>query len=298
MKSLRWISDMMWYFSSRAKASNSSEWRKMLYRTDSLIRNTINDGARILRDVLDLDIVELIAGREKTPELKERFRETGAAQPSLFLIEYALASRWRYLGVEPSALLGHSLGELTAASVAGVFSFEDGLRLAAARGRLMSKTPPGIMLAVSLPPEKLANYIESDIWLAAENGPKMSVASGLVEAIEHLERRLSSDRIACVRLASRNAFHTPLMADAAKEFRQEVESVERHAPTIPWLSNVTGTWIEATEARSPRYWGSQILSRVRFTQNISELADRHRFLLEVGPGEALIGIARAANARK
>jgi len=264
-----------------------------LYRTDALIRDTINDGARILRDILDLDIVDLIAGHEKSPELKERFRETGAAQPSLFLIEYALAARWRSLGVEPSALLGHSLGELTAASVAGVFSFDDGLRLAAARGRLMAQTPPGIMLAVSLPPEKLGNYIESDIWLAAENGPKMSIASGLVEAIEHLERRLSSDRVACVRLASRNAFHSPLMADAAKAFRQEVESVERHAPTIPWLSNVTGTWIEATEAQSSRYWGSQILSRVRFTQNISELADRQKFLLEVGPGEALIGIARS-----
>ncbi len=263
-----------------------------LYRIDAQIRNIIDDGASVLRDVLDLDVVELIAGRDKTSELKERFRETGAAQPSLFLIEYALATRWRSLGVEPSALLGHSLGELTAACIAGVFSFEDALRLAAARGRLMAQTPPGIMLAVSLPPDKIANYIEKDVWLAAENGPKMSVASGLTDAIVSLERRLSSERIACVRLASRNAFHTPLMADAAKAFRQEVESVERHAPTIPWLSNVTGTWIDPAEAQSARYWGSQILSRVRFTQNLSALADRSRFLLEVGPGEALIGIAR------
>jgi phthiocerol/phenolphthiocerol synthesis type-I polyketide synthase E len=263
-----------------------------LYRSDPAFRSTIEAGAEILRNECDFNVVELIAGSEKTPELKSQLADTSVAQPILFLVEHALAARWSGLGVEPSALLGHSLGELTAASVAGVFSFEDGLRLAAARGRLMSLTPAGIMLAVMLPPEKLAAYIEHDVWLAAENGPKMSVASGLVEPMEQLERRLAGDRVASVRLSSKNAFHTPLMADAAKSFRQRVESVSRHAPSIPWLSNVTGTWINAAEAQSARYWGDQILARVRFTQNLAALAERNRFLLEVGPGEALIGIAR------
>jgi phthiocerol/phenolphthiocerol synthesis type-I polyketide synthase E len=263
-----------------------------LYQSDPAFRSTIEDGAGILRNECDFNAVELIAGSEKTPELKSQLADTRVAQPVLFLVEYALAARWRGLGVEPSALLGHSLGELTAASVAGVFSFEDGLRLAAARGRLMSLTPAGIMLAVMLPPEKLAAYIEHDAWLAAENGPKMSVASGLVGPMEQLERRLAADRVASVRLSSKNAFHTPLMADAAKSFRQRVESVSRHAPSIPWLSNVTGTWTNAAEAQSARYWGDQILARVRFTQNLAALAERNRFLLEVGPGEALIGIAR------
>jgi acyl transferase domain-containing protein/acyl carrier protein len=110
--------------------------------------------------------------------------------------------------------------------------------------------------------------------------------------MERLERKLEANRIASVRLASRNAFHTPLMADAAKAFRRKVESVPRRAPSIPWLSNVTGTWIEPTEAQSPQYWGNQILARVRFTQNLAALAEQDRFLIEVGPGEALIGIAR------
>jgi phthiocerol/phenolphthiocerol synthesis type-I polyketide synthase E len=263
-----------------------------LYQSDPVFRSTIEAGAEILCDECDFNVVELIAGSEKTPELKSQLADTRVAQPVLFLVEYALAVRWRRVGVEPSALLGHSLGELTAASVAGVFSFEDGLRLAVARGRLMSLTPAGIMLAVMLPAEKLAAYIEHDVWLAAENGPKMSVASGLVEPMEQLERRLAADRVASVRLSSKNAFHTPLMADAAKSFRQKVESVSRHAPLIPWLSNVTGTWINAAEAQGARYWGDQILARVRFTQNLAALAQRNRFLLEVGPGEALIGIAR------
>jgi phthiocerol/phenolphthiocerol synthesis type-I polyketide synthase E len=263
-----------------------------LYRTDPAFRKTIDHGAEILHDECGFNAVDFIHGAVNAATLKDRLKETDMAQPVLFLVEYALAARWRSLGVEPSALLGHSLGELTAAAVAGVFSFEDALRLAAERGRLMSETPPGLMLAVMLPSDRLTGYIDQDVWLAAENGPKMSVASGLVDAIEHLEKRLAAERVACVRLASRSAFHTPLMAAAAKAFRQKVESVARRAPDIPWLSNVTGTWIDANEAQSPQYWGNQILSRVRFTQNLSALADRRKLLLEVGPGDALIGIAR------
>jgi acyl transferase domain-containing protein/acyl carrier protein len=263
-----------------------------LYRTDPEFRVTIDEGAVILRGELDFDVLECIAGSGSAPGLREQLQETDKAQPVLFLVEYALATRWLSLGIRPAALLGHSLGELTAAAVAGVFSFHDGLRLAATRGRLMAQTPPGIMLAVTLPPEKLSAYIEQDVWIAAENGAKMSVASGLVEPMQELERRLQLERIACVRLASKNPFHTPWMADAAKAFHRAVESVPRHSPSIPWLSNVTGTWIETGQAQSAQYWGSQIVSSVRFTRNLAELADRRRFLLEVGPGEALIGIAR------
>jgi phthiocerol/phenolphthiocerol synthesis type-I polyketide synthase E len=263
-----------------------------LYRADTAFRTTIDRGTDLLRGEYDLHAAEWIAGGERTTALKAQLADTAVAQPVLFLLEYALAARWRSLGVEPSALLGHSLGELTAAAVAGVFSFEDGLRLAVERGRLMALTPAGIMLAVTLSPEKLVDYLEQDVWLAAENGPGISVASGLPEAIERLERRLAANRVPCVRLASRNAFHTPLMADAAKAFREKVDTVPCHAPIFPWLSNVTGTWIDAAEAQTSRYWGNQILSRVRFTQNLSALADRSRLLLEVGPGDALIGIAR------
>ena len=282
--------DVIFLFPGQGQQFNGMA--ETLYRTDSAFRSTIDHGAGILRREYDLHASVWVAGEEITPALKTQLADTALAQPVLFLLEYALAERWRSLGVEPSALLGHSLGELTAASVAGVFSFEDGLRLAAERGRLMARTPAGAMSAVMLSPEKLIGYIEQDVWLAAENGPGVSVASGLVEAIESLERRLTADRVAFVRLASRNAFHTPLMAEAAKAFREKVDSVSRHAPTLPWLSNVTGTWIDANEAQSSQYWGNQILARVRFTQNLSVLANRRRFLLEVGPGDTLIGVAR------
>lgn len=263
-----------------------------LWREDRAFRKLLEDGCASLREHSGLDLLPFLEGVEASPALLGAMRETGVAQPLLFLVEYALAQRWRGLGAEPAALLGHSLGELTAATVAGVFSFADGLRLAAERGRLMARTAPGLMLAVMLPPEKLAHWLDNDVWLAAENGPRMSVASGSVAAVEAMERRLATERIASVRLASQNAFHTPLMAEAAKSFRAAVEAVPRHAPAIPWLSNVHGGWIDSTEVQTPRYWGEQILSRVRFTQNLALLAERRRVLLEVGPGEALIGMAR------
>jgi len=262
-----------------------------LYCADSVFKSTIDRGNEILRAEFNVNAAAWIMGRDSCSESTSQLADTAVAQPTLFLAEYALAARWRSLGVEPSVLVGHSLGELTAAAVAGVFSFEDGLRLAAERGRLMARSPVGAMLAVMLPSEKLVEYFEQDVWLAAENGPAVSVASGLVEAIARLERRLAGDRIAHKRLASGNAFHTPLMADAARAFREMVDAVPRQVPTLRWLSNVTGTWIGASEAQSPQYWGNQILARVRFTQNLYALGDRRRFLLEVGPGDALISLA-------
>ncbi|WP_158750018.1 type I polyketide synthase [Acidobacterium sp. S8] len=263
-----------------------------MYRTDAAFCKTIDRGAELVRDEFDIDLLNIVAGDQRTDELESSMRNTSVAQPVLFLTEYALAARWRSLGVQPEALLGHSLGELTAAAVAGVFSFEDGLRLAAERGRLMDQTPEGIMLAVTLPPDALSRYLGSDLWFAAENTPRLSVASGLPAVIEELEQKLAKDRIASVRLASKNAFHTPLMADAAKAFREKVAAVPRKKPDIPWLSNVTGTWIDPDDALNPQYWANQILSRVRFTKCVTSLGSRPRILLETGPGEALAGMAR------
>ncbi len=263
-----------------------------LYREDAIFRRTVDAGCNILKEHAGLDLRQFLVDGEATLESSARLRDTQIAQPMLVLVEYALAQRLRSVGIEPAGLLGHSLGELTAACIAGVFSFEDALRLAAERGRLMSQTPPGIMLAVLLPPQELASYLDNGLWIAAENGPKLTVASGLVEAVEELERRLAAEKVATVRLASKNAFHTPLMGEAAKAFRGAVAAVDRHAPSIPWVSNVSGTWIGSTDAQDPQYWANQILSPVRFTRCLATLAERRRLLLEAGPGEALIGIAR------
>jgi acyl transferase domain-containing protein len=161
----------------------------------------------------------------------------------------------------------------------------------------MGQTPRGAMLAVTLPSDALARYLGADMWLAAENTPKVSVVAGLPAAIEALETKLAADGLASMRLASKNAFHSPLMAEAAKAFREKVAAVTRREPQIPWLSNVTGTWIDAAEAQEPQYWANQIVSPVRFARCVTALRGQPRILLEVGPGEILAEMARSGIAK-
>jgi phthiocerol/phenolphthiocerol synthesis type-I polyketide synthase E len=280
-----------------------------LYERDISFRNWIDRGLACLEEDLSAKVLAAVRGGGSAA-LNGQPMETALAQPLLFLAEYALAMRWMELGIRPDALLGHSLGELTAAAVAGVFSFEDAMHLAVERGRLMQDTPEGAMLAVSLPVDQVAPYLTEELWIAAENGPKLTVLSGSLSVVGEAEKALKSARVATVRLQSNRAFHAPGMSDAASSFAKSVSAVERKAPKIPWLSNVTGTWITAEEAMSPQYWADQVTSRVRFAENAGALAgtltgaltgtltgskagSKASFvLLEVGPGDALGTLAR------
>lgn len=262
-----------------------------LYSEDVSFRAEVDKGLALLPSEIAREIRSAIC-RDRAEGEEVFAMPTGVAQPLLFLVEYALAMRWLDIGVKPSLLLGHSLGELTAATVAGVFSFEDGLNLAAARGKLMQEMAEGAMLAVSLPVEEASLYLSGDLWVAAENSPKLTIVSGTPSAVQELERRLSAAKIATVRLHTDRAFHSPHMAEASARFHAVVAPVERRAPSIPWLSNVSGTWITPQEAMSPEYWADQMTSRVRFAENAALLASRGYFLLEVGPGEALASLVR------
>jgi acyl transferase domain-containing protein/NAD(P)-dependent dehydrogenase (short-subunit alcohol dehydrogenase family) len=262
-----------------------------LYAVDASFRAEVDRGLTLLpHEVAQAIRGAISGGRAEGEELSAM--PTGTAQPLLFLVEYALAMRWIDLGVKPSLLLGHSLGELTAATVAGVFSFEDGLKLAVTRGKLMQEMAEGAMLAVSLPVEEAGLYLGGDLWVAAENSPKLTVISGTPGAVREAERKLATAKIATVRLRTDRAFHSPHMAEASARFNVVVDSVERHAPSIPWLSNVSGTWITPEEAVSPEYWAEQMTSRVRFAENAKLVADGRHFLLEVGPGDALATLVR------
>jgi acyl transferase domain-containing protein/acyl carrier protein len=258
---------------------------------DLSFRTEVDKGLALLPSELAQEIRRAICGnRAEAGELS--VLPTSTAQPLLFLVEHTLAMRWIDIGVEPSLLLGHSLGELTAAAVAGVFSFEDGLKLAAARGQLMQEMAEGAMLAVSLPVEEASRYLSGDLWVAAENSPKLTIVSGTPTAVQKLQDRLTAAKIATVRLPTDRAFHSPHMAEASARFHDVVASVERCAPSIPWLSNVSGTWITPQEAMSPEYWAEQMTSRIRFAENAALLANDRYFLLEVGPGDALANLVR------
>ncbi|HWN41216.1 MAG TPA: SDR family oxidoreductase [Thermoanaerobaculia bacterium] len=215
--------------------------------------------------------------------------QTEIAQPALFAVEYALARLWMDWGVQPEAMLGHSVGEFVAACLAGVFSLEDALALVAERGRLVQATPPGAMLSVPLGEEALAEWLDGELSLAAVNGPDLCAVSGPFDAIERLEQRLPASR----RLHTSHAFHSALVEPAVAPFRERVAKVERRPPQIPFLSNVTGTWITAEEATDPDYWARHLRQPVRFAPAVAALlAEPRRLLLEVGPGTTLTTLVR------
>ncbi|MFH8367581.1 beta-ketoacyl synthase N-terminal-like domain-containing protein [Streptomyces sp. NPDC018031] len=224
---------------------------------------------------------------------EERLRHTEVTQPVLFTVEYALARLWTSWGVTPRAMAGHSVGELVAACLAGVFSLPDAVRLVAGRGRLVAGMPEGAMLGVFLSEEETAARLGDGLALAAVNSTGMSVVSGPAGAVEDLRRRLVADGVACRSLHTSHAFHSPSMDAAVEPFVELVRSVPLSPPRIPFCSGVTGTWITDEQATSPEYWGRQLRAPVRFSGALEELlADPATVLLEVGPGRTLTGFAR------
>ena len=267
-----------------------------LYREEPVFREEVDRCADLLRLHLGLDLREVLypAGGA-TAEAEKRLERTGLAQPALFTVEYALARLWMSWGVEPRALVGHSVGEYVAATLAGVFSLPDALALVAARGRLMDGLPGGAMLSVPLPESEVAPLLGAHLSLAAVNEPERCVVSGPLPEIEDLEARLAAREISGRRLHTSHAFHSAMMDPVLDAFTARVREVRRGAPQIPWISNVTGRWIEPEQATDPAYWARQLRGTVRFADAVQELVqDPERILLEVGPGRTLSTFARRA----
>ncbi|HEX8275247.1 MAG TPA: amino acid adenylation domain-containing protein [Longimicrobiaceae bacterium] len=222
---------------------------------------------------------------------------TEIAQPAVFVVEYALARTWMSWGVQPKAMIGHSLGEYVAATVAGVMSLDDALGLVAERARLIAELPAGAMLAVPLDPAAVQPLLRDGLALGAHNAPGLCTVSGPPEAVAALEADLVGRGVACRRLAASHAFHSPMMDPVAERLAERVRRTKLKAPKIPFASNVTGTWITAEEAADPEYWTRHLCRTVRFAEGMEEvLRDRSRVLLEVGPGRTLGTFALGAGA--
>jgi amino acid adenylation domain-containing protein len=221
-----------------------------------------------------------------------RLLETSFSQPAVFAVEYALAQLWMSWGVRPAAMVGYSVGELTAACLAGVLSLADAAALVAQRACRIESLPPGAMLAVPLPEKEAAALLGEELSLAAVNGPEQSVLSGPVSAVAELETSLAARGIACRRLQATRAFHSAMMQPLAPALRELAAGCRLRPPEIPYLSNLTGTWITAAEATDPGYWARHMCGTVRFMEAVRELlADPARLLLEVGPGQTLSSLA-------
>lgn len=218
----------------------------------------------------------------------ESLSQTAIAQPALFSFQYALARLWISWGVQPQAMLGHSLGQYVAATLSGVLTLDDALDLVAARGRLLQQVERGGMLAVGLPENELLPLLGSTLALAAVNSPSLCVASGPLDAIAALEELLKSQQVFHRRLETSHAFHSTMVQPAVEAFRQIVRQVDLRPPQIPFLSNVSGTWITADEAAAADYWAGHMRDTVRFSDNVQQLLDRpHLLMLEIGPGQSL-----------
>lgn len=265
-----------------------------LYQTEAHFRTHVDQCTEILKPLLGLDLRDILyPDSTQADTATEQLKQTGLTQPALFVIEYALAQLWMHWGIKPQAMIGHSIGEYVAACIAGVFSLEDALALVAARGQMMQDLPPGSLLAVFLPESDVRSLLTPDLSLAASNAPSISAVSGPSEAVDALENRLHEQDIDCRRLRTSHAFHSQMMDPILETFTERVRAVSLNPPQIPYLSNVTGTWITAAEAADPSYWAKHLRQTVLFAEGVQELLqDPDRILLEVGPGQTLKSLAK------
>ncbi|MFD5326744.1 amino acid adenylation domain-containing protein [Streptomyces sp. NPDC127092] len=265
------------------------------YAQEPVFRAEADRAASLLLSRTGVDVRPVLGLDGRLPEDEAAVHATSLAQPALFVLEYALARLWESWGVRPVAMVGHSVGELVAACLADVMSLEDALRLVAARGRLMQAAPAGAMAAVPLPESEVADLLDGlALDLAAVNGPRECVVAGAEEAVAAFEARLAERGVVSRRLRTSHAFHSRLMEDAAAAFAEEAARVALAPPRVPFVSNVTGTWITDEEATSPAYWARQIRATVRFDDALAAVRDTGAVLLEAGPGQVLTRLARAA----
>jgi amino acid adenylation domain-containing protein len=282
-----------------------------IYDTEPVFHSWVDRCADLLRPHLGLDLREVLYSRDERRTTNDESEPSSSvirppsdaadasldeirlALPALFVVEYALAQLWMAWGMQPQALIGHSLGEYVAACLAGVFSLADALALVAARGRLLQELPAGLMLSIALPEAELTPRLDARLSLAAVNAPALCVVSGPAPAIIELEQALRKEQIECRRVPIAVAAHSALVEPILDEFARSVQALHLRPPQIPCISGVTGTWLADAEATDPRYWVRHLRETVRFADGVAELIqDPARILLEVGPGSTLSSMAR------
>ncbi|WP_275558064.1 type I polyketide synthase [Streptomyces sp. 5-6(2022)] len=266
-----------------------------LYATEPAYRAVVDDCADLLVPSLGEDVRSVLFPEPAdAPGASERLTSTALAQPALFVTQYALARLLEGWGIRPSAMFGHSVGEFTAACLSGVLSLPDALRMVALRGRLLQARPAGAMAGVPLAADRVGELIANlpDVSVAAVNGPAQTVVSGPVPAVEDLTRLLARDGVDARRLHTSHAFHSAMMDPAVPEFTAAMAGIRLNAPTVPYVSGVSGTWMTPEDATDPHYWGRQLREPVLFADALNVLRDTSgRLLLEVGAGHTLRTLA-------
>ena len=242
-----------------------------LYRRFPAVAQTIDRCAAILEPLLGLDLRKVLYGDPE--EAGPRLQATALAQPALFSVSYAVAALWRSLGVEPAAMLGHSIGEFVAAVLAGVMRLEDALQVVAARGALMQQLPEGAMLAVRLTEPELSACLPPDLSIAAVNAEAACVVAGPHSAIDAFETDLNARGIHCRRLRTSHAFHSAMVDPVVEPLAAILSRISLSPPRLPYVSTLSGHWITAAEATDPLYWARHCRETVRYAAALASLFD-------------------------
>jgi acyl transferase domain-containing protein/acyl carrier protein len=265
-----------------------------LYETEPVFAEWMDRGLDHLQKQLDYEIRALWLPEPKDEAAANaKLQQPSVQLPLIMIVEYALAQLWISWGVRPFALVGHSMGENTAACLAGVMSFEDCINLVLLRGRLFDTVPAGGMLSISLPLAEVETRIGPDLDIASVNAPGLTAVSGPQSALDALSTQLRTDDVDHQRIQIDIAAHSRMLEPILKEYRDFLRSLTLSAPQIPVMSNRTGIPLTAEQAMDPEYWVGQLRNMVRFADCIVTLASKpNRVFLEVGPGKALSSLAQ------
>jgi len=263
-----------------------------LYDVQPAFRKALDKCDELLRPHLDKPLLSVLYPE---PGQASPLNETAYTQPALFALEYALFEMWRSWGIEPSVVMGHSVGEYVAACVAGVFSLEDGLKLIAQRGRFIQDLPKdGEMAAVFTGESRVADAIApfgKTVSIGAVNGPENTVISGSSEFVAKVIKELEAEGIKAQRLRVSHAFHSHLMDPILDAFEQAASEVTYFSPRLGLMSNVTGRLVIGDEVSHGAYWRRHVRAPVQFYRSMQALGERQgAVFVEIGPHPVLLGM--------
>nr|WJI96261.1 AesB [Aetokthonos hydrillicola Thurmond2011] len=264
-----------------------------IYQQEIVFRQQVDRCAEILQSLLGYDIRQLLfPPKDQTETASQKLEQVSVALSALFTIEYSLAQLWMSWGIQPLAVIGHSLGEYVAATLAGVFSVEDALAIVVERGRLMEQAKTGKMLIVPMSAKELEPLLENGVEIAAINSPSLCVVSGSSPAIESFSSKLEAQQVNIRPLHIEVASHSACVVPILEAFEEFLAKIPMHEPKLPLISNVTGTYIQPSQATDPKYWSEHLRKTVRFAEGLEELLKvPDILLLEVGPGNTLSAFA-------
>jgi acyl transferase domain-containing protein len=266
-----------------------------LYRDEIVFKEAVDRCCELLLPHLNIDLRSVLyPAKADEDKASAKLQDTCYTQPALFTVGYALAKLWMSWGIQPQALTGHSIGEFCAACISGIMSLEDALMLVANRGRMMQELPGGSMLSVRLSADEVKSYLSDEVSVAAVNGPSLCVISGQHDAINSIQVKLEQSDIACKKLFTSHAFHSPMMDSIVDPFRELAGSIKLNPPSIPVVSTATATWLTPEQATDPSYWSMHLRLPVRFADAVRTIweHDSNLFLLELGPRNTASTLAR------